>query len=200
MLSALDQVHEGLQVRRRPPAFQIGVAKAQIALADQAGKEVGLWMSDLGTGPGVALPSTRNRRPSGSTKSSRPSPADRPRQRPSQNSAAGRSALGRTVSHFHCRLPKGFRHCFLSSSMSRMPCSSLSCRIGRKGAARGLRQDRPWARIGARVKPPGPGHRVEKRQRLRAGVRDSSATKRLAIGPLGIELLGLTVAGLNTRK
>ena len=36
----VDQVHEGLQIRRGPPAFQIGIAKAKIALADQTRKGV----------------------------------------------------------------------------------------------------------------------------------------------------------------
>ena len=38
----MDQVHEGLQVGRGPPAFQIGVTKAQVALADQAREGVGV--------------------------------------------------------------------------------------------------------------------------------------------------------------
>ena len=36
----MHQIHEGLQVGGRPPFVKVCVTKAQIALADQAGKEV----------------------------------------------------------------------------------------------------------------------------------------------------------------
>jgi hypothetical protein len=38
----MDEVHEGLQVRRRPPFVEIGLAEAQIALADQPREDVGV--------------------------------------------------------------------------------------------------------------------------------------------------------------
>ena len=50
----LHQIHQRLQVRRGPPAFQIGIAKAQIAFADQTGEGVGVVDFDFAhrAGPG----------------------------------------------------------------------------------------------------------------------------------------------------
>jgi hypothetical protein len=67
----MDEVHEGLQVRRRPPFVEIGLAEAQVALADQPREDVGVVDVSSATGPGFG-PSARNTRPSGSMMSSRP--------------------------------------------------------------------------------------------------------------------------------
>jgi hypothetical protein len=49
----MDEVHEGLQVRRRPVAVEIGLREAEIALADQPGEEVGIVDLHLGHGSGL---------------------------------------------------------------------------------------------------------------------------------------------------
>lgn len=37
---AVDQIHEGLQVWRAPPAVEIGIAEPQIPLADKTGENI----------------------------------------------------------------------------------------------------------------------------------------------------------------
>ena len=47
VLGQLHQIHQRLQIRGRPPAVQIGIAKAQIPLADQSGKGIGIMHHHL---------------------------------------------------------------------------------------------------------------------------------------------------------
>ncbi len=177
-LSVMDQVQEGLQVGRGPPAVQIGVAKAQIALADQPGEECrGCGSCISATGPG---PVPFDAEPAAIGQHEIQPPlvqAARPPRKRSQSSAAGRS--GPAWSSMRSCPPRGS---FLVRHAGKYVPHAQEFRAAyaARARARPSASDNDRRRIGrARVQRPGPRHRVEVGQRLgRRGRARRSAMKR----------------------
>ena len=53
IIARMQKIQKGLKIGRGPPFLKIGVTKAQIALADQAGKGVGVVHMQFGDRAGI---------------------------------------------------------------------------------------------------------------------------------------------------